>query len=171
MKKFLVCAALATVAPTLHAAMMNYSAFISCSNCVTVSLSWANENIPYGVSYAEVDDNLGNFLFALQVPAPPVSTGAIAPDPQTVSGLSPTTIGLITNGLAGVPPLIPSSQDGTPMSANLNLLTSGKHVIDSQVFVATVPAGVPEPAGWSLTCAGMALLLLWTQRRRRNSQT
>lgn len=166
MKKLLVCAAFATAATTLHASII-YNAFISCTSCVTVSLSWANEPVP--ISYAEVDDSLGGFLFQLNVGSPS-TTGAILPDPQTVSFLSPQSIDVISNGQAGFS--VGSIRPALNTFAKLDLLNVDHVVIDSTVFVASVePASVPEPAGWSLTCAGLALLLLRMKRHRRNSQT
>jgi len=167
MKRFLLCAALALSTTTLHASLI-YSAFVSCSSCVTVSLSWANE--PVGVSFAEVDDSLGNFLFSLNVPSPPRTTGSIIPNPQTISGLSRTTISVISNGQAGFG--LASIRPEANVFATLNLEDSNHTVIDSSIFVADVTAATPEPAAWSLMCAGMVLLFFWMRRqRRRQSQT
>ena len=164
MKRFLLCAALAVSTTTLHASMI-YSAYVSCGSCVTASLSWANE--PSGVSFAEVDDSLGNFLFSLNVPFPARTTGSIVPNPQTVSGLSRTVINIVSNGQAGVGAA--SIRPESNVFATLNLLDSNRTVVDSSLFVAAV---TPEQAAWSLTCAGMAFLFFWMRRqRRRQSKT
>lgn len=155
-KTFLVCAGLAMAATNLRAAIM-YSASIDCQqSCVTVSLSWAAE--PFPVYYAAVDDNLGNVIFALTLgPSAGQTTGSILPNPQTVSGLSPDMIGVISNGQAEL-----SLQEIKPGLVGGGL---GKE-IDTTPFIA-----IPEPAAWSLTAAGLTFLFLCAGALRRKSQT
>lgn len=167
MKKFLAFAVLATAATSLHASSIFYSAYISCSSCATVTLSWAAE--PFPISYAEVDDAYGDFLFSLNVPFA-ASTGSISPDPQTVSGLSQGIIHDITNGQVGVAAAsIEPAGNGT--LAKLDLLDSEMDVVDSTPFVASPEVdAVPEPAAWTLAGAGLAFLLIRARAQRRKSR-
>lgn len=148
MKKFLVCAVLASAATSLHAAIL-YTASIGCGDtCITVSLSWAAEMFP--VNYASVEDNDDNFLFALNLgPSAGLTTGAIVPYPQTISPLNTSQVATIRAGQAylSLSEMAPGAvgghedhetQDGTPFIAD-----------------------VPEPATWFLTAAGLASLLLF----------
>ena len=169
MIRFLTLAVLAAATTTLHASIM-YSAFISCPNCVTISLGWTGEPTP--VSWAQVNDLNGAFVLSLNVGPPPRQNGFINPNPQTISGLSQHDMFVITGGQVGV------FSVASPFSpiANMTLWTAmpsegtgGGILIDSTPFIADVDV-VPEPAVWSLTGAGIALLVLW-KRRRRNSQT
>ena len=159
MKKLLICAALATAATTLHAAII-YSATIGCSqSCVTVSLSWA-ESFP--VNYADVEDNSDDVIFTLNLGSfAGQDTGEISPYPQTFGPLSSTDISEISSGQAYVsitstaPGLLGGGEDEAPDS-------------DGAIFAAQT---VPEPVAWSLTSAGLALLFLYsrTPRRKRRS--
>jgi hypothetical protein len=157
----------------LHAASISYSAFISCSNCVTVSLSWANEPTP--ISFAEVDDNFGNFLFGLNVGAPR-TTGSIVPNPQTVSGLSPVVISIISGGGGNVATALSDGQFGVLVNepvlgdrAILNLLDADRNIVDSTSFIATIgqEGGVPEPGGWSIAAMGLGVLVFCARRLHR----
>jgi MYXO-CTERM domain-containing protein len=170
--RFIAFAVLALAAPASHAATITYDAVVGCDNtCVTVDLTWANWPTPIG--YVEVDDNFGDFLFALNIPFAG-TTGEIQPLPQTISGLSPDIIALIENGgasLGGVQDLAESNfvvhDDDVPTYANLCLDSADRQDdCDSGVerFVAT---SAPEPAAWSLTGAGLALLFAWRARRRK----
>ncbi|HEY6344379.1 MAG TPA: PEP-CTERM sorting domain-containing protein [Bryobacteraceae bacterium] len=150
--------AVAFVAPCVRASSVTWNATVDCSlTCVTVSLEWVNE--PFPVGWAEVDDALGDFLFALNVPQPGSTTGSILPDPQTISGLSPTEIFDVTDGMAGVdPPAIPAEfvlKECQTCS-----------VITSVAFVASLPATVPEPTTWASMSAGLAVLFFWHWKRR-----
>jgi hypothetical protein len=173
MKKFLAFAVLATAATTLHASTIAssnifYSAYVGCSNsCATVTLSWAAE--PFPISYAEVDDSFGDFLFNLNVPFA-ASTGSISPDPQTVSGLSHSIIYDVTNGQVGVA-VASIEPAGNGTLAKLDLLDSEMDVVDSTPFVASPAAsGVPEPAAWTLAGAGLAFLFIRARAQRRKSR-
>jgi hypothetical protein len=125
---------------------------------VTASLSWAAE--PRAVSFAEVDDNLGNFLFSLNVGPPPRTTGSINPNPQTVSGLPSSTMAVVTNGQVGV---------FVNSFATLDLLDANHQLIDSTLFIADVPGAIPEPASWSLAGMGLGLAVLYARKLRRNA--
>jgi hypothetical protein len=150
--------AAAFVAPCARASSVTWNAEVDCSlTCVTVSLEWVDE--PFPVGWAEVDDALGDFLFALTVPSEPSTTGAISPDPQTIFGLSSAEIYDVTDGMAGVdPPAIPADfvlKECQTCS-----------VIASVAFVATLPAAVPEPTTWASMSAGLAVLFFWHWKRR-----
>jgi hypothetical protein len=158
MKKLLICAALATAATTLHAAII-YSATIGCAeSCVTVSLSWA-ESFP--VNYADVEDSSDNVIFTLNLGSfAGQTTGEISPYPQTFSPLSSTDISEISSGQAyvsitSIAPGLLGGGDGGPDS-------------DGAIFSAQV---VPEPEAWSLTAAGLALLFLYARTARRKRRT
>lgn len=150
-----------------HASII-YSAYISCGNCVTVSVSWFSE--PQPVYYAEVDDNSFNPLFVLNV-FPPSTTGSINPNPQTISGLPPSTLSAITGGrvvtdFTGTVSALSSVQgEGGPILA----LWDQHHtnIIDSVPFVADT---VPEPAAWSLAAAGLGLLVARARTLKRKSR-
>jgi hypothetical protein len=157
--KAITLLAAAFVAPCARASSITYSATVGCDlTCVTVYLEWANEPTP--VSWAEVDDEFGDFLFSLNVPSPGSTTGEILPDPQTISGLSAAAIDDITDGAAFLDP--------PPPSATL-LLEAGRTgpVIDSVNFVAALPATAPEPATWASMSAGLGALFFWHWKRRR----
>ncbi len=160
MKKLMILAVLAMATTTLQASTISLSAYVSCSNCVTVSLSWANEPVP--VFSVEVQASTGQNLFPLTIGAPS-TTGAILPDPQTVSGLSSTTMNIITNGRVSVTDV---DYPQANVTSNLLLLDSDGYVIQSTPFVADV---VPEPAAISLVGGGLGLVLLRARKRRRNS--
>jgi len=155
----MILALLAMATTTLQASTISLSAFVSCSNCVTVNVSWANQPVP--VFSVEVRDSTGNNLFPLNTGAP-ATTGAILPDPQTVSGLSSTTMNIITNGRISATSELPQAN----VTSNLLLLDNNGDVIDSTPFVAEV---VPEPAAWSLVGGGLGLVLLGARKRRRSS--
>src|SRR5205814_701788 len=104
----------------------------------------------------EVDNSVGNFLFSLNVGFPS-TTGSILPNPQTVSGLSPHTIFVVSNGQAGVQSAAAEVAPALNVFATLNLLDSERRLVDQSLFVAS-PSAIPEPAVWSLMCAGMGLL-------------
>jgi|SRR5271165_1269922 len=159
MSRFMILALLAMATTTLQASTISLSAFVSCSNCVTVNVSWANQPVP--VFSVEVRDSTGNNLFPLNTGAP-ATTGAILPDPQTVSGLSSTTMNIITNGRISATSELPQAN----VTSNLLLLDNNGDVIDSTPFVAEV---VPEPAAWSLVGGGLGLVLLGARKRRRSS--
>ena len=176
MKKFVVCVVLAVGGATLHASIM-YSAVVPppavCGedpsqppNCVSVSMSWANEPPP-GVSFAVVTAN-GNpdqVLFALNVPPVPTTTGSIVPNPQTIYGLDPTTMQIITNGQISA---VGSFGVALNDFAELDLENPSGQVIDKTVFIAQVEStAVPEPAAWPLISVGLVLVLLSAWRRRR----
>ena len=161
MRKFMILALLAMAATTLQASTISLSAYISCSNCVTVSLSWANEPTP--VFSVEVQASTGQDLFPLNTGAP-ATTGAINPDPQTVSGLSSTTLNIITNGKISATSELPQAN----VTSNLLLLDNNGDVIQSTPFVAQLES-VPEPAAWSLVGGGLGLVLLGARKRRRSS--
>jgi MYXO-CTERM domain-containing protein len=170
--RFITLAVLALAAPASQAATITYDAFVGCNNtCVTVDLEWSSWPTPIG--YVEVDDDFGDFLFGLNTPPFGETTGSILPNPQTISGLSPGTIALIENGGSTVggldaPDLITFADASVPTYANLCLDSSGpEDDCDAGVerFVATTSA--PEPAAWSLTGAGLALLFAWRTRRRK----
>lgn len=150
-------------AAAANAAPITYTAVLGCgSTCVTVALSWVNMPVP--ITTAEVQDNFGETLFSLNVPSPPVSTGSIIPNPQTVFGLSTTTVRLITNGqpIASAGSLVAAEALADdlcccqPTYANLVLANKDEGISISQRFVAT---DVPEPATWSMLGAGIGLLL------------
>lgn len=162
------------LATTASAGRISYSAMVGCNDtCVTAYVQWQSE--PFPVSFVEVDDNLGGYLFGLNTPFPPQTTGSIVPDPQTISGLSPDVIALISSGLSTVggafstsfASVRPLGTAQVPRFANLNLLDSNRNVIDSVVF--TVNAA-PEPAVWSLYGAGLGVMLVWGRFRRRKFQ-
>jgi len=161
MSKFMILALLAMATTTLQASTISLSAFVSCSNCVTVNLSWANEPVP--VFSVEVQASTGQNLFPLNTGAP-ATTGAILPDPQTVSGLSSTTMNIITNGKISATSEFPQAN----VTSNLLLLDNNGDVIESTPFVAQLES-VPEPAAWSLVGCGLGLLLLGARKRRRTS--
>jgi PEP-CTERM motif len=156
--KAITLLAAAFVVPCARASSVTWSASVDCSlTCVTVSLEWVAE--PFPVGWAEIDDALGDFLFALTVPQPASTTGSILPDPQTVSGLSPLEIYDVTDGMAGVdPPTIPA--------ALVLKQCQTCSVIASVDFVASLPAAVPEPATWASMSAGLAALFFWHWKRR-----
>lgn len=171
---FIALAALALTAPALRAATITYNAAVGCGDtCVTVSVEW--ENIFPGVSYLEVDDNLGDFLFGLNTDPFAETTGAIDPDPQTISGLSPSVGELIANGAAGLGGdesdslfLSGAQGDDTPTYANLVFEDSNGDVIDEVRFSGLA---VPEPAAWSLTGVGLGILFAFGRAHRRKFQT
>jgi hypothetical protein len=177
--RFSALAVLALVAPGSQAASLSYNAGIGCGDtCVTVSLEWVSWPDPIG--YVEVDDNFGDFLFGLNTGSP-TDTGAILPDPQTISGLSPEEVDLITDGeviTADVQSAITAnveivSYGDSPTSANLCLKSSSEATTcdaGTEFFLATL-ASTPEPAAWSLTGGGLALLFAWRQWRRRKFET
>ena len=153
--------AAAFVAPWVHASSIIYSASVDCGlTCVTVSLEWVNEPTPVG--WAEVDDAYGDFLFALTVPQPPETTGAILPDPQTISGLSSETVDDVTDGMAGLDPPVGFLSAATLLLKECQTCS----VIDSVNFVAALPATTPEPSTWGSMSAGLAVLFLWHWKRR-----
>lgn len=170
MNKFLTLAAfVAAGATSMHAGTISYSAFVDTNcfqpNCVTVSLSWADEPVP--IFFAVVRDLFQTPLFSLNVPFPPATTGSIVPNPQTVSGLSANTIFLITNTSDSI-----SAQVGE--LTTLNLLDGEGVVVDSVPFLATFAnsggnGNVPEPATWSMLGLGMTALFIGSRRFRRNS--
>ena len=141
--------------------------------CVTVSLEWVG--LPTPVSFAVIEDNLGNTLFSLSAPFPGSATGSIVPDPQTISGLSPSEIATITNSQA-----VPAIQGvdsnalvttGEPTYAILYLEDASHNDIAQVQFIATtasVGSSVPEPAAWSLFGTGLGLLFVlgWARRRK-----
>ena len=154
MKKWIVCAALLSAAGSLQAATITYNASIGCAqSCVTVSMSWSGE--PFGVNFADVEDESDNVLFALNMGTfAGQTTGAIVPYPQTISSLSSNTISLISSGQAYL-----SLTEIAP-----GLLGGGEGPgSDGTPFLA---APVPEPgAGW-LTLAGLGALLLYARAQR-----
>ena len=151
MRKFMILALLAMAATTLQASTISSSAYISCSNCVTVSLRGPMSPLPFPV---EVQASTGQDLFPLNTGAP-ATTGAINPDPQTVSGLSSTTLNIITNGKISATSELPQAN----VTSNLLLLDNNGDVIQSTPFVAQLES-VPEPAAWSLVGGGLGLVLL-----------
>jgi hypothetical protein len=157
MKKFLVFAALAMAATTLHAATIAYSASVGCNeSCVTVALSWAGE--PFAVNYAVVENSLNNLIFALNLgPFAGQTTGSIVPSPQTFGSISPSDISEIHSGQAYVS--ISSVAPG---------LVGGGDGPGSDGTPFFVP-NTPEPAAWLLTATGLALLLLRARTLRRKS--
>ena len=174
MKKFLVLVVFAAATTTLQASTIAsgsvfYSAYISCATCVTVTLSWAAQ--PYAVTYAEVDDAYGDFLFSLHIGSPS-TTGAISPDPQTISGLSSSIIYYVTNGQAGVAVASIEPQDNGPTLASLDLLDSDMNLVTPPIPFAASPeaSSVPEPAAWTLAGAGLVFLLMRARIQRRNSR-
>jgi hypothetical protein len=172
--KFIALAVLALAAPASHAATITYNAAIGCGDtCVTVSVEW--QNIFPGVSYLEVDDNFGDFLFGLNTDPFPESTGQIDPNPQTISGLSLDVASLIDGGGAGLGGLesnslilVGTQGDDTPTFANLVFEDSNHNVIDEVRFSGTE---VPEPAAWSLAGVGFLLLFVVGRIRRRKLHT
>jgi hypothetical protein len=117
---------------------------------------------------ADVDDNFGDLLFALNVPSPAAKTGSILPNPQTAFGLPPSTIEIITNGAPAYVAEDLSVEPQQPTFADLLLLGVDGTVISDTRFVATFPT--PEPAGWALAGAGLGLLLIGVGVfHRRNS--
>ena len=180
MRRFLAFAVFVTAATTLHASSISYTAFVSCSSCVTVYLSWFAEPSP--VYYAEVDDSSGNSILYLNVPYPAVSTGSILSDPQVFSGLPGSTLSVLTHGQVGInglasiesiasektTPAILQSSAGCTNFPCLDLWDQGhQNIIDSTPFVAVA---VPEPGVWTLTATGFGLLLVGGRRLRRRSR-
>lgn len=161
MKKLIILALLAAATTALQASTISLSAFVTCSNCVTVSVSWANEPVP--VFSVDVRSSTGQNLFPLNTGAPS-TTGAILPDPQTISGLSSTVMNIITNGQISATSELPQAN----VTSNLLLLDSDGDVIQSTPFVAELES-VPEPAAWSLVGGGLGLVLLKARKRRRTT--
>jgi hypothetical protein len=179
---------LAATVPALNAASISYDATLGCGDtCVTVYLEWAN--LPAPVSFVEVDDLFGNFIFALNTPFPPVTTGAILPDPQTISGLSPSDVFAISNGAVGIPafesfasfslqsfdrvtinelpPCATSGEGSSGAGANLVLKDASCNPVATVFFVAVQsPSAVPEPETWALAGAGLAILSFFGWRRK-----
>jgi len=176
MKKFLICTALVAAAtlPSKAAvtSSLSFSAtVVSCKTpgCVTVSLSWVNWTYP--ITYVEVDDKLGDYLFALTVPAPGKTTGSINPNPQTFSGLPSTTMSAITNSSAGVDPPRPPGDTFTPPADSCGSSDACFYLVGpdgqftSEPFVADQPT--PEPSVPSLAAGAVVILGLCALQRRR----
>jgi hypothetical protein len=171
--RFSALAVFALAVPASQAASITYDAGIGCSDtCVTVSLVWSSW--PFPIGYVEVDDNLGDTLFVLNTD-PATETGAIDPNPQTFTGLSPQDIYDISDGgiiTADIRNLMISPAT-SPIPAYLCLKTSSEAATcdaGTDVFIATA-ASTPEPAAWSLTGGGLALLFVWRRWRRRKFET
>jgi hypothetical protein len=151
--------------PAAQAGSISYSASVGCNDtCVTAFVEWSNFNP--GVSFVVVLDNLGDFLFSLNTDPFPESTGQIDPNPQTVTGLSPQEINLISGGgvIAGALQSLGFEGSGwpppTPTSADLAVEDCNHNILAEVTFTAT-SSTAPEPATWALMVLSLGLFATW----------
>jgi hypothetical protein len=158
------------IVPAVQAGSISYSANIGCGNtCVTTSVEWSNFNP--GVSFVVILDNNGDFLFGLNTDPFPEGTGQIDPNPQTVSGLSPEEVSLLTfsgviTGSIQSASLFEVTGNGPPLAptyADLALEDVNGNILGETTFTAS---SAPEPATWAACALGLLMLAGIAGRRK-----